>query len=664
MKRTILFITSLLYAGSVFCQVGKTQTIMVSAKAISGGGVLLSWPAETFSGSFKIYKRTDLNIEDWGSPYKTLPSTASSFFDSTVLEGNSAEYTFEKVVGTSSTALGNIYAGNKLKEPLDFDQIILLIDSNYKVPLASEIQRLKTDLENEGWTIYIIYAGRTQTTTLIRESIKTIYVSSKYKLRSVFIIGHVPVPYSGYFSSSGDAPPPDGHVEGSGNHTGAWPADVFYGEMDAVWPDAGVNCTTGSSPRNHNVPGDGKFDLTKLPDKVALEVGRVDFYDMPTFTKSDTLLLKNYLNRNHNWRNGLTISTERALIDDNFTSLNLSSTGYGNFSALITKDSIFTNRDYIFSQKRGNYLWSYGCGAGSYSSCNGIGVTANFNNDSFSNIFTILAGSFFGDWDSKNNLLRAPLATSSLACFWGGIPKWYVHHMGLGMNIGYGTRLTQNNINLYYNGNFNASYNSVHIALMGDPTLRQNNINAPTQLKAVSTNKLVQLNWSPSTGTKDGYHIYKLDSVNHYIKVNGQIITDTFFTDSKNYFSGTYKYAVKAVKLETTASGSYYNISGASFATVVHVNGLESGNHFDLKISVFPNPSGSVFTIHFGDEQEQPEDLFVSDLNGKTIIQLNNNKLSMDKNIQINLDGFTSGIYFLTGHIDGKQFVKKLVLSN
>jgi hypothetical protein len=64
--------------------------------------------------------------------------------------------------------------------------------------------------------------------------------------------GHVPVPYSGNFN-----------LDGHDYHFGAWPADVFYGDMDGVWTDSSVTQTIASDPRNWNVPGDGKFDMKR-----------------------------------------------------------------------------------------------------------------------------------------------------------------------------------------------------------------------------------------------------------------------------------------------------------------------------------------------------------------------------------------------------------------
>ena len=51
-------------------------------------------------------------------------------------------------------------------------------------------------------------------------------------------------------------------------------------------------------------------------------------------------------------------------------------------------------------------------------------------------------------------MLRAPLATTTygLTCSWGGRPNWFYQHMGLGTEIGYSARLTENNSGVYSPG--------------------------------------------------------------------------------------------------------------------------------------------------------------------------------------------------------------------
>ena len=85
-----------------------------------------------------------------------------------------------------------------------------------------------------------------------------------------------------------------------------------------------------------------------------------------------------------------------------------------------------------------SYLWGYGCGGGSFTGAGGVGSTADFAATDTQVVFTMLFGSYFGDWDTTDNFLRAPLATSTygLSDAWAGRPAWYFHPMGLGETLG------------------------------------------------------------------------------------------------------------------------------------------------------------------------------------------------------------------------------------
>lgn len=637
---------------SLHSQVAKTQVVRVTATANTNGTITLNWPAETYTGNFDIYRRSSQAVEEWGAaPVTTLAGNVSTYTDNTAKSGDAWEYLVVKRLASATDALGYIYAGNKAELQNQLQGIIVVVDSNYVLPLATEIARLKADLEAEGYFVNMVTGGRSEPAPAIRQRIVNAWNNARIKPSALYILGHVTVPYSGYFSTNGSAPPPDGHVEGSGNHTGAWPADVYYGTLSDIYTDTWVNCTTGASPRNYNIPGDGKFDQTKLPGNVNLEVGRVDLFNLPAFGKSDTVLVRNYLNRNHAWRTGQWKATERALIDNNFTSLNLASTGYANFAALIGNDSVFDNRDYFTSQKRGSYLWSYGCGAGSYTSCSGVGNTPNFNNDSFQNVFTILAGSYFGDWDVQNSFLRAPLAISSLASGWGGIPKWYLHHMGLGDRIGKGAKISTNNSTFYYSGNFNMSANSVHIALMGDPTLRMRNLPSLQTMNAVSANKEVTLWWKAVSEPGVGYFVYVTDTAsNKLIRVSDQIITDTFFVDKHNYFTGTYDYTVRPVRIETTASGTYYNTGGGITLKVNHVNGLQSDQPEVLQTLVFPNPVGSGDEVHvqLQNANARTAEIKIYTTDGKLVASKMVDVDASTQTANISSDQLEAGLYLIT----------------
>ena len=90
------------------------------------------------------------------------------------------------------------------------------------------------------------------------------------------------------------------------------------------------------------------------------------------------------------------------------------------------------------------YLFAYGCGAGSYSSIGGLGNTGQYNdgttleiiNNNIRSVFTFVFGSWLGDWDHEDNIMRAILATPSygLASVWSGRPHWFAHSLALGEN--------------------------------------------------------------------------------------------------------------------------------------------------------------------------------------------------------------------------------------
>jgi len=106
------------------------------------------------------------------------------------------------------------------------------------------------------------------------------------------------------------------------SHLGAWPADLYYGDVNGIWTDNSVNKTDSDDPRNDNIPGDGKFDQSNIPSPVELEVGRVDMFDLPAFNpRSEKDLLRQYLIKDHNFRHKLVTTVRRGLVRDNFGDL-------------------------------------------------------------------------------------------------------------------------------------------------------------------------------------------------------------------------------------------------------------------------------------------------------------------------------------------------------
>jgi hypothetical protein len=223
-----------------------------------------------------------------------------------------------------------------------------------------------------------------------------------------------------------------------------------------------------------------------------------------------------------------------------------------------------------------------------------------------------------------------------LASFWGGIPKWYIHTMGLGKNIGFGTVESFNNTTFYFDGGFNGSGNSVHMALMGDPSLCNRHLPAVKGLTATSVNKRVSLKWNKPKGDFDGYAVYRVDTTkNIYIKATPYIIKDTLYTDSSNYVGGDYTYFVYTIKKETTASGSYYNIGGASKAFVKHSNNLQANTKNNVQF--YPNPSSGIVKFN----QESLHSFMIYDRTGKSF------SINKTDDMSINIEHLPEGIYIL-----------------
>ena len=140
--------------------------------------------------------------------------------------------------------------------------------------------------------------------------------------------------------------------------------------------------------------------------------------------------------------------------------------------------------------------------------------------------------------------------------------------MGLGETIGYCARLTQNNTNPgLYQTQVNLSTGMIHIALMGDPTLRLHPVVPASALNGVAGTGQLNLTWvaSPDPAIV-GYHVYRASSATGpFTRLTNSPVANTAFTDSGATGGATYQ--VRAVKLEITPSGSYFNASQGIFHT-------------------------------------------------------------------------------------------------
>ena len=254
----------------------------------------------------------------------------------------------------------------------------------------------------------------------------------------------------------------------------------------------------------------------------------------------------------------------RGLIDDNFGVLNgqepFAVNGWRNFSPLVGPSNIVVG-DWLSTPPGRSYLWAYGCGGGTYTSASGIGTTWNLVTNATPFVFTMLFGSYFGDCDSQDNFLRAQLAGPgrTLSCVWAGRPYWYFHDMGLGETIGFSARVCQDST---YGDS--PGVGMVHVALLGDPTLRMHPVGPPGNLRlATNGSGGLDLAWTASSDLVRGYHVYRAPAANAsgpFIRLTTNLLTTTSWTVAAPAVESDV-YMVRAVKLEESPSGSYFNAS-------------------------------------------------------------------------------------------------------
>jgi hypothetical protein len=529
--------------------------------------ITLNWTSFSSTTSITIYRKLRA-ASTWGSAIATPAAAELSWQDNTVSIGTAYEYRVVRV-SNGVTGQGYIAAGIQV-QPQDFrGRIVLVVDNTMTAALSAELEQLERDLRADGWGVIRSDVAPTASVTSVRTIIQGHYSSDPGNVKAVYLIGHVPVPYSGNVN-------PDGH----GEHQGAWPCDGYYGELNGNWTDASVNNSGAQRVENRNIPGDGKFDQSNFPSELELQVGRVDLANMPAFALNATELTRSYLNRAHDFKVKGWEPQQRAMMFDNlqWVSNPLAASGWRSMSALVGAGNITNanqNSTPFHQLLNGqSYMWTYSSGAGgqamdagvlTFNGASNIGTTQNLAATSMGGVFNLSFGSYFGDWDNRNNFLRAYIAGGAgLASCWSAIPGFYFHHMGMGDPIGYSALVTMNNSSLYtpLHDGWQGSIGRTHIALMGDPTLRMKMVAPPGNLVVSNSAGAAAFSWSASAEPGiEGYHLYEFAADGSITRLTASPVNGTGYTNAAIPFVAGREYMVRTVKLHVSNTGSYYNLS-------------------------------------------------------------------------------------------------------
>jgi len=503
----------------------------------------LEWNASTDVTTWVVRRREGNGA--WTIAAASLPPGTTIYEDTAATIGKLVEYNVQR----KGTTTGNAYAlaGIAVPFPEDVGVVAVVVDSATSKALTTELARLDDDLAAEGWDVERVEVEATDRPEAVRAKLQALKTKHAERFRAAFLFGSVPRAFSGSLN-------PDGHPD----HKGAWPADTYYGDLDGTWTDTQA---LGGEGTFINTAGDGKFDPNKLPSDIDIAIGRVDMRELPAFAPADELaLLTRYLEADHAFRIAGRTYAARTFVADSF--------GYFSgeaFARLAWRDAYAIygsgpeSGKPIFDalEDAAGYGLAFGCGGGSPTSAGGVGSTGDFAKRAPHAAFFGLFGSYFGDWSYKDNFLRAALASSGgvLATAWFARPWHHFHHLGALHTFGEAFVATANNSTTYDTGAF---ARSIHLALLGDPTLRLFVARAPTGVAASDGFDRVTLTWTPSADADAGYVVYRRekDATGAWNRLDA--VTGTSYDDRSMAEGANYAYRVVARSLRTTGSGTFY----------------------------------------------------------------------------------------------------------
>ncbi len=454
--------------------------------------------------------------------------------------------------------------------------VVLLVDQTLAGGLKTELKQLLDDLAGDGWQVIrhdvarhndADWLANTNPIARIRQMVASDFATAPQDDWSLYILGHVATPYSGFVN-------PDGHLYRP------WPTDSYYADVSTPgkWTDTRNNVRPGSTS---NLPGDGKWDQNEVPSPLKFAFGRVEFSHLnalstapPSGIKavSELELTRLYLVKTHRYRIGQLPFANRVLMNGGFYSGNrvnnpwypLNSyayiTGIMNASRWFGRESQ-TMQQADFFKANTPALLGIRTGFASPSS-----IDAGPKQTSSEMLadparqppvaFAMLDGSYLGQWDFENSLMRTFLATGNggLGIVWARAMTLPLESLAMGEPIGGGMRRFLNNTNFFRPGG------SVVPELLGDPTLRLQITPPVKKLTSSKSRGRVRLEWSAASEPDTRYYVYRSGGLSEPFERIAGPIDETKFADEQPVRDRNL-YAVRAARRVVTGSGSFTNLS-------------------------------------------------------------------------------------------------------
>ncbi|MBL8954268.1 MAG: hypothetical protein JNK82_26050 [Myxococcaceae bacterium] len=529
-----------------------------------GPDLELSWQAIADGGPVTVFRRSDAGTF---VSTATLDAGTTRWVVANFPANEPREFRVTRLQPGSFSGEGYVLAGRDVRFRDDQREVAVVVDATNVAVNLTLIEQLENDLRDDGWQVVRIVIAAGEGPPGVKARLQQAAAASG-RLRAALLLGNVPIAYSGIQA-------PDGHSD----HQGAWAADPYYADLgDAGWTDS----SRGGVGQFYNDAGDGKFDPSTTPSPVELAVGRVSFERMPVYgADAGTVQIAKYLEKLHRYRSGELQLPRGGRAQSSFGYFSgeaFSRVAYRDTSAVFGEEAATGGLVSYLTEDAGVIL-AWGDGPGSSTSAGGIINSTQLASSSPRAVFFGLFGSYFGDWQYTNNLLRAALGSGTvLETFWYARPYQYLYRLGALETFG----------DAFSFGN-QGRLRSMQVieGLLGDPTLRAFYLPRLASLSAVPRpTGGVSLTWSASAGA-EGYVVYRRAGSAAEVRVTAAPLSALTFEDLTAP-AGTYEWRVAPAKLETTGSGTFWShgLGARAMATVTAAMGVDAGVVMDAGVVV------------------------------------------------------------------------------
>ena len=483
----------------------------------------------------------------------------SVFDDSTARPGHTYAY---RILRNGRPPL-ELCLAHDAPPPEDRGRALLLVDETLADRLARSLERHRADLIADGWEVvqhpvprhidaepqdfdcrrYDAEAlPRNRANLLaIKDILRREYAAHPGRTHVAVLIGHPTIPQSGWAAEDGHT----GCQDPAGNHLGAWPADLFYGDLTGTWTDTQAFKTgCPDCPRSQcsfcilgNEPGDGRWDQNELPrepdgspGRIEVPLGRIDFARLSHFDSRfaglpgsprnakevEIALLERYLDKAWRYRRGLIPFRDSAI-------------GYANvLGPLVDRNLMHILPRLAPSETPSRATWNtdlfhdgpairWGF-QNDYSHFGVLGMTgaAKPGHSHFAKnvawkrpgdtprvAFLFAFGSFLGQWYSGygEDFLRTCLASEDAVLLVGttyAFAPWVTDRVHAGAPVH--ALLTDSAESV-------RQVNARLAFLLGDPCLLEHPLRAPSEFQAKRAGNGIELTWTASTEADRGYRI-------------------------------------------------------------------------------------------------------------------------------------------------------------